>query len=197
MALETVLLHPLITKSGTKQKQNKESETKRQQESISKQRFHATRATTCKIRKNCKQKRENKHDQAHLMALETVLLHPLITKSGTKQKQNKESETKDSKSRLANSAIMQLVQQHEDTEELQAEKEKTNNGQRTPDGVGDGVAASIDHKERHKTRTQQREQTKDSKSRSANSAIMQLVQQHERYGRIATRKEKPNTTKHT
>ena len=31
------------------------------------------------------------------MALETVLLHPLITKSGTKQKQNKESETRDSR----------------------------------------------------------------------------------------------------
>ena len=46
MALETVLLHPLITKSGAKQKQNKENETKRQQESISKQRNHATRAAT-------------------------------------------------------------------------------------------------------------------------------------------------------
>ena len=101
-------------------------------------------------------KRETKHDQAHLMALETVLLHPLITKSGTKQEQNKESETKDSKSRLAYSAIMQLVQQHEDTEELQAEK-RNQARPSTPDGVGDGVAASIDHKERHKTRTEQRE----------------------------------------
>ena len=63
------------------------------------------------------------------MALETVLLHPLITKSGTKQKQNKESETKRQQSRLANSAFMQLVQQHERYGRIASRKEKTNNEQ--------------------------------------------------------------------
>ena len=60
------------------------------------------------------------------MALETVLLHPLITKSGTKQKQNRERDQRQ-QSRLANSAIMQLVQQHARYGRIASRKEKTNN----------------------------------------------------------------------
>ena len=76
--------------------------------------------------------RENKQrTRAYLTALETVLLHPLITKSGTKQEQNKESETKDSKSRLANSAIMQLVQQHARYGRIASRKEKPNTTKHT------------------------------------------------------------------
>ena len=118
MALETVLLHPLITKSGTKQKQNKESEKKRQQESISIQRNHATRATTCKKRKNCKQK---------------------------KRKQTRPS---------------------------------------TPDGVGDGVAAPIDHKERRKIRTEQRERDQET--------AVSISKQRNHATRAATCKKRKN-----
>ena len=72
-------------------------------------------------------KEKTNNEQAYLMALETVLLHPLITKSDKIRNTTKRTRPRDSKSRSANSAFMQLVQQHARYGRIASRKEKTNN----------------------------------------------------------------------